>query len=212
MKLKSRIIQILNKTENLQTQNMTKGLLTLILLMIIQIDNYGQSLKFNPEGYSINPKLAYYNWTTDDGGFMGGAEINFLQNNYIFSGDYYKYEEWVLFSPTPGEYFNQIGLMIGKYKGNRLFRFQYQAGLASFWGLKRTELIKKGSGFFSSDKYQSDNFFTVGLTTKLGFKIVPLTFLSIGIDLQTNINLENTVYMPMISIEIGKLRNKINEP
>lgn len=196
----------------MKSQIKIKGLLTTIFLIISFIDNYGQDFKFNPDGFSINPKLAYYNWTNDDGGFMGGAEINLLQNDFVFSADYYRYEEWILFSPTPGEYFNQIGLMLGKYKGDRLFRFQYQAGLATFWGLKRTELIKEGSGIFSSDKYESDNFFTIGLTTKLGFKIVPLTFLSIGIDLQTNINPENTVYMPMISIEIGKLRNKINEP
>jgi hypothetical protein len=162
------------------------------------------------DGYSLNPKLAYYNWTEDDGGFMGGAELNVLRNKFIYSLDYYRYEEFVLFSPDPSVYYNQIGLMIGKYVGDKLFRFQYQGGIAPFWGIKRTELIKEGSGIFSSDYYDKENFFTMGLTIKLGFKIVPSQFLSIGIDLQTNLNPERPVYMPMISIEIGKLRNKID--
>jgi hypothetical protein len=184
----------------------------IILILVFSIKISGQNSKQNIDGYSINSKLGLYNWIEDDAGFMGGAELNVLKNRFIYSLDFYRYEELVIFSPTPSEYYNQIGIMIGKYKGNNLFRFQYQGGLASFWGTKRTDLINKGFGLFSSDKYQSKHFYTVGLIGKFGFKIIPLTFLAIGIDLQTNINLENSVYIPMISIEFGKLRSKINEP
>jgi hypothetical protein len=196
----------------MRKQIKSKGFSILALLLVIQFNHFGQQLKFNPVGYSINPKFSYYNWTENDGGFTGGAEFNVLYNKYIFSIDYFKFEEWAIFSDTPEEYFNQIGLMFGAFNGDRIFRFQYQAGLASFWGLRRTELDKEGFGIFSSDEYKSENFFTVGIETKLGFKIIPLTFLSIGIDLQANINLKNTVLMPMLSIEIGKLRGKINNP
>ena len=184
----------------------------IILILVFGIRVYGQNSKISIDGYSINPNLGIHNWMEDDAGFMGGIEFNVFKNKFIYSADFKRYEEFVIFGPTPAEHYNQIGVMIGKYKGDKILRFQYQCGLASFWGLKRTELIYKGSGFFSSDKYDSKNFFTVGLTTKLGFKVIPMSFLAIGIDLQANINPENIVYMPMISIELGKLRSKINDP
>ena len=53
---------------------------------------------------------------------------------------------------------------------------------------------------------ESKDFIALGVATKIGFKIIPFSFLSIGIDLQANINLENTVFIPFISVEIGKLR------
>lgn len=182
-------------------------LLMLIVLSLLFTHLVNGQLKI--DGYSINPKLAVYDGIENGGGFIGGAELNVLRNKFIYSLDYYRYEEFLIFGPDPSEYYNQIGLMIGKYVGDELFRFQYQAGIAPFWGIRRTELIKEGIGIFSSDYHEKENFFTIGITLKLGFKIVPTSFLSIGIDLQTNMNLENTVYMPMLSVEIGKLRNKL---
>ena len=193
-------------------RNRIINLLTALFIFAFQNSVYGQSYGFKVDRLCINPKLGFYNWAENDGGFIKGIELNILKSKKIYSLDYYKYEELTLFGPTPDEPFTQLGLMIGEFKGDKFFKFQYQAGLSVFWGFKRTKLIKKGSGMFSSDKYESDNFFTCGLVTKLGFKIIPFTFLAFGLDLQTNLNFENTVYMPLISIEIGKLRNKINEP
>ncbi len=187
--------------------------LSLIILMLFFCGKAsGQNSKINIDGYSINPKVGFFYWTNADGGFIKGAELNILQNNFIYSADFYQFEEFTFLGPTPSEYHNQIGVMIGKYKGDKIFRLQYQAGVAAFWGIKRTELIYKDPGMFSfTEKYDSKQFFTAGLTTKLGLKIIPLPFLSIGIDLQANFNPERSTYMPMISIEIGKLRNKINK-
>ncbi|MFP4026055.1 MAG: hypothetical protein ACLFVR_16155 [Thiohalospira sp.] len=190
----------------------SKIFLTIAFILFAFISVSGQEDNFSIDGFSINPKLGIYNWVEDDAGFIGGVEFKVLKNKFLYSVDFYRYEELVIFSPTPAEYYNQIGVMMGKFVGERLFRFQYQGGIAPIWGTKRTKLVKEGSGVFATDYYENKNFFTVGLVTKFGFKIVPSRFLSIGFDLQTNINLENTTYMSMISIEIGKLRNIINEP
>lgn len=189
-----------------------KTFLSIMFILSTIIRLSGQEEKFTIDGFSINPKLGIYNWVEDDAGFIGGVEFHVLKNKFLYSVDFYRYEELVIFSPTPAEYYNQFGAMMGKYVGEKLFRFQYQGGIAPIWGAKRTKLVKEGTGILATDYYDNENFFTVGLVTKLGFKIIPATFLSIGFDLQANINLENTTYMPMISIEIGKLRNKINEP
>ena len=43
---------------------------------------------------------------------------------------------------------------------------------------------------------------------KLGLKINPWENVGFGIDLQTNINSKNTFWMPLLSVEFGKIRTK----
>jgi hypothetical protein len=71
--------------------------------------------------------------------------------------------------------------------------------------LRRTRLISEG-GYLAGDKYGHEKFLTAGLAMKVGLKIIPLDFLSVGLDLQTNINPKSTVFMPMLSIGIGRLK------
>ena len=170
-----------------------------LILILLQFNNklLSQELKeFN--GFAINPKIgpAFTKLGGNDLPSVG-MEINILKNNFIYSLDYI------------GHNFldqNQLGIMIGKYKGEKYFRIQYQAGINMFWGEYstpgQTQPWVGGSGSTSS-------FFTAGAVSKVGLKFIPLKNLSIGVDLQVNINLEKTMFMPMLSIEIGKLRNPI---
>lgn len=164
-------------------------------------------------GFSINPKIGFYNLSNENSGLISGQEMYFFRNKIIYSIDFYGGKELdFIGSPSPNESFRSVGFMIGKYEGDKVFRFTYQGGLSLFWGERRTDLKQKGTDFFASDIYNTKDFITVGIPVKLGFKIVPSRFFSIGIDLQANLNLENPVYMPMISFEFGKLRNKISKP
>lgn len=189
----------------------SKILLIILLVITTIIRGNGQEKKYTVDGYSFNTKVGIYNWVEDNAGFIGGLELNLLRNRFVYSTDFYRYEELVLFSPKPAECYNQVGIMAGKYIGEKNLRFQYQGGIAPIWGTKRTKLVKEGTGILATDYYDTKNFFTVGLVTKLGFKIAISRFFSIGFDLQANFNLENTVYMPMISVEVGKLRTKTKD-
>lgn len=162
------------------------------------------------ERFAINPKMGMYNSSNNDG-LAYGIEIGFMQNKLIYSVDYYRLDEFTLFGPNPSENNNQMGIMIGNYKGDQYWRMQYQAGLSVFWGNKRTNLISHGIGWFGAETYKTENFYTIGLPVKLGFKFVPFQFLAIGIDLQANINLKNSAIMPLISLEFGELRDKISK-
>jgi hypothetical protein len=151
-------------------------------------------------GYSINSKLGGFIGKTS-GGFFGG-EINILSTNkFIYSLDYYHYVDIVLFA-NPSEKYNQIDFLIGKYIGDRYLRLQYQGGLGTFWGFERGE--RTGDYFDHKKVY----FFTIGIPVKLGFKVMPAKFISIGIDLQANLNFEKPLGMAALSIEIGKLKKK----
>ncbi len=176
-----------------------------ILIVFLLMNNVliGQELNSKIDGFSINPKFGIYIGSESTGGLTFGGEVNVLKNNFIYTADFYSFNEAAVFV-SPVEKFQQIGLMGGKYfdKGN--FRLQYQAGLGLLWGLKRTNEIINQSGF--NETYKSKNFMTVGFLPKLGLKYIPASFLSVGIDLQANFNLERTAFMPMLSIEIGYLK------
>jgi hypothetical protein len=152
------------------------------------------------DGYSVNPKLGAFNYKSgDDLSGVAGVEINTFKNHIIYAVDYYHYEEFVLFA-NPTEKYNQIDFLIGKYIGDKLFRFQYQGGIGTFWGFRRGDRI--GDSF----NYKKNNFFTAGIPLKLGFKILPARFISIGIDLQANLNLKKPTSMALLSFEFGNLR------
>jgi hypothetical protein len=144
------------------------------------------------DGYYLNAKLGINNnW------LGGGGEINILRRHFIYSLGIYEF--WN-FNSTANIWSFPIDFLIGKYVGDRYLRFQYQGGLGLFWGGKN-----------AGNKWDNGtvSFATLGIPLKLGFKILPSRFISIGMDLQANLNFEKSIVIPMFSIEIGKLRNKI---
>lgn len=188
---------------------MKKSILIIILIPILSFQlALGQD---EAEKFAINPKLGMFNNFSNVDGFVYGVEMNLLKNNLLYSVDYYRLDEFNILGPLPSVVNNQAGFMLGKYKGDRYFRVYYQAGLSMFWGNKRTHLISSGSGWFGTATYDSENFYTPGIPVKLGFKVIPLHFMAIGIDFQANFNMKNPVIMPLISLELGNLREKINK-
>jgi hypothetical protein len=178
---------------------------TTLIAVLLLLSTIGSiNGQFKMDGYTINPKLGAFNFKAGDElpflPVVAGVEINVFKNHIIYALDYYYYEESALFA-YPSEKYNQIDFLIGKYIGDKLFRFQYQGGLGTFWGFKRGDRI---GNYFDHKK---DNFFTLGIPLKLGFKVLPARFISIGFDLQANINFIKPTGMAILSIEIGKLRD-----
>jgi hypothetical protein len=160
-----------------------------LFLILINGLTYSQ-LKF--DGFAINPKYGLYG--SFKGGLPGsvlGGEFNLLKNKYIFSLDYYHCK--FTFIGSKEELFNQFDFLFGRYIGDELFRLQLQGGFGTFKGITYNE---------------GEKIFTLGIPLKLGFKYLPSSFLSIGVDLQTNFNSKYPIYMAMASLELGKLRKK----
>lgn len=191
--------------------NIIKNLLLIFFLLQFNDKLLSQDLK-EIDGFAINLKIGP-SISFNDPNEMNlpidvmGLEVNILNNNFIYSVDYLGHDKTgiLLGFNLPSQ--NQLGIMMGKYKGEKKFRIQYQAGINMFWGQ-----------FYNPDGTQpvfmslggpSKSFSTVGAVSKVGFKYFPLENLSIGIDFQVNLNSVKSLYMPMFSIEIGKLRNAI---
>jgi hypothetical protein len=178
------------------------NILLSLLLGYLFIENIHSQSKVN--GFSICTKLGFYQ---PDGGFASGFEFNVQSNYMLFSLNAYSAREFQILGDEPDEKFNQVNIMLGQSRAKKLCRFQYEIGLGTFWGTKRGDFISSG---YLTSTYEKDDFTTIGIPAKIGFKFVPFTFFSIGIDFHANLNSEKPLVMPMISIEFGKIREKLN--
>lgn len=141
--------------------------------------------------------------------YFEGIEINSFSRKYIYSIGYNKEDEGTLFGNSPSEQYNQLNLLFGKYKDskNDKFRFQYQGGIGRFWGTIRTNEYDAQNSTLLTNAYFTKQVSTVGLPIKIGGRYIPFNFLSIGIDMQANLNSEKSIISTVLSIEIGKLRS-----
>ncbi|PCE63793.1 hypothetical protein [Sediminicola luteus] len=181
---------------------MPKIRLLSILVILFPIALYAQNLNDDKtvHHFSVIPKVGFYNWS--DGGLAVGMEFKYNKNTLFYALDYLHLTELDtgFFSPSPIEYNNQIGFMIGKHFGEGLLQFLLQGGVGPFWGLKRTDLIE-------NRMYDHKKFLTVGLIAKTGLTINPFHFLGLGLDVQLNLNPEKTVYVPTCSL-VFNIRSK----
>jgi hypothetical protein len=166
----------------------------------------GMNSQTKIEKYSVSGKL-----TLDllSEFYAEGIELNALSKSYIYSVGYYYGEDYEFLGDGPKEKYNQINLLFGKYIDlkNKKFRFQYQGGIGMIWGIKRTDELDTTNSNILTNYYFTEKFSTIGIPLKIGGRYIPFKFLSIGIDLQANINSTRTILRPMLSFEIGKLRN-----
>ena len=177
----------------------------LIFLLIVSNVSLIRSQVINK--YSISAKgTANVIWKSN---FFEGIEINAFSQNFLYSIGFYKSTDERLFGDTPYEKYNQLNFLFGGYADNKneKFRFQYQAGIGMYWGTLRTDEYDYEHSTFLTDAYFTKEVSTVGFPLKVGGRYIPFEFLSIGIDLQANLNFQKSILIPMLSLKIGKLRS-----
>jgi hypothetical protein len=177
--------------------------LLLIIFLVLLFTNklFGQDKFFNK--VSVSPQVGFYSNVFDkSSGFNYGVDLSVKKNATLYTLSYSKLDEFEIFGPTPSEFYHQLGIMMGKSGGDKT-QLHFQAGLASAWGITRTE--KLSSGFISSD-YATEKFVTFGLQAKAGFRFIPAKFFGFGFDLQTNITPKLMTILFLVSIDIGRLR------
>lgn len=184
---------------SIKTIKQTVRLLLAVCVFLTHLTAIGQ---VDFKGYAFNPKAGIC-LGTDFQGFGAGFEFELLRNKRIISLDLYAGEEFALFDDDAAK-FRQMGILFGGYWGSGHVRIQYQGGVAPTWGIL--------NGYYNEAEYvDSKPYFTFGLTGKLGLKLMVSHFMSLGVDIQGNLNPKNPVFYPSLSIEIGRLkeRNKL---
>lgn len=73
--------------------------------------------------------------------------------------------------------------------------------MAANWSMERTYYISTGfmTGYWNTERYSK-----IGISLKLGFRVIPTNYLSLGLDLQTNLYPGKSLFMPMVGIAFGK--------
>lgn len=177
-------------------------LLSLIPISFLSIAAKGQ-LSIEKYSISVKPTMNF-----QASCFIEGVEINAMDNSYIYSIGYYNAEELVIpLGNLPREEYNQLNFLFGNYFDHKTIRYRIQGGLGILWGIKRSDKIDLKNSTLLTNYYFTKKFATIGIPIKFGGSYIPFNFMSIGIDLQININLTRPLFRPMFSITFGKLRD-----
>lgn len=141
--------------------------------------------------------------------YFEGVDINVFSKSFLYTIGYYYGEDYEFFGDTSNEHYNQLNLLFGKYIDlqHQNFRIRYQAGIGMFWGALKNDEYDKENSTFLNDAYFTDEVSTIGFPIKIGGRYIPFKFLSIGVDIQANLNFEKSIIRPMLCLDIGKLKN-----
>jgi hypothetical protein len=101
-----------------------------IITLLFQFNNdlLCQDIK-KIDDFVINPKIGSA-FSVDGGNDIPsiGIEFNILKNKFIYSIDYIGHDILAALILNDASQ-NQLGIMMGKYKEEKYFRIQYQAGI-----------------------------------------------------------------------------------
>ncbi|HAA15003.1 MAG TPA: hypothetical protein DCE41_26240 [Cytophagales bacterium] len=108
----------------------------------------------------------------------------------------------------------QVDVMMGKTGGEYLLRWHAHGGLGAIWG------IRFADDGLSCDRPSemldgpfctriTESFWYPSVSGKVGVKFVPAHYLSLGLDLQTILTPAGGTFFPMLSAEIGLLRDSV---
>ncbi|MDG1685451.1 MAG: hypothetical protein P8H63_05380 [Flavobacteriaceae bacterium] len=142
-----------------------------------------------------------------DSYYAEGVEINAFSRSFVYSLGYISGDEYVSSDYLPKERHTMINALIGKYidSKNQKFRFQVQTGIGLLLVTKEDVMTFPSNGISVE---QTIGPRTLGFPVKVGGRFLPFSFLSIGIDIQANLNSKRSNTRPMLSVEFGNIRSK----
>ena len=114
----------------------------------------------------------------------------------MYSLNFMYHSDAELFGYWAPNYYNHIGVLFGKYLGNKIFRLQYQIGLELLTGERRQ--IPKSSNHYLRP------YTTAGINSNIGLRVVPCNNFAIGINLGASAGRSHLLFYPMINLEFGK--------
>ena len=115
-------------------------------------------------------------------------------------------EELVIFGPSPAESIWDIGVMYGRGAKSKYGFASIAAGLGLVGGVKRGSYLGHTGGWFGTDWYTENDFFTLGIPAEIQAFFTPFSILGIGVTLYGNLNFEKSFAGLMFCIQIGNLR------
>ncbi|RKQ43446.1 hypothetical protein BXY85_4068 [Roseivirga pacifica] len=194
------------KNTFLKRFNRYGSLITLVLITVFSQVSYAQSIK----GISLTMKTGPFDDINQGLGLTAGIQMSANTERTVYSVDYLGLSE-IAINRDPAEKYKQVALMIGRFKDTGKIRFTYQGGVGIIQGNDRTDVISKhfdpnGDSWYDSFKYESEDFTSISFSGSFSIHYMPTKWFSIGGDLQTSISSRKILYMPMLSVSFGMIR------
>lgn len=191
----------------------TKILIALLLLLSAFGSIYGQ---IRTPYYSLSLRAGTsLGLHANEGSVFGGGIHIYTLSKKMLSMNYNRKDEldFSFFEGvSPYERINEMNVLYGHYVSTEWLRFEFQLGLALVWGTARGDRIYPQSSYadykfmtslFSTTLYEEIPFTTVGFPFRVGLKFTPWKNLSLGMELQGNINNYSSSFSNLFCIEIG---------
>lgn len=145
-------------------------------------------------------------------GLSAGLSFSHLNGKHLITVRSTYNEELIIFGPSPAESIWDVGVMYGRSAKSKYGFASVSAGLGLVGGVKRGtylgDNLDDGYGWFviKIDRYEKDEFVTLGFPAEIQAFWTPLSKLGIGITLYGNLNPEKSFAGFLVSIQIGNLR------
>jgi len=165
-------------------------------------------------GFTINHKFGLRSGLRENGGATFGMNFNAFSEKNVYTIGYNKIEEINFLFTTyyPHEDFHEIYTMFGHFDRKRISRFQYQIGLSVLWGVARGKQIftnnnykfgPYGLSLGSSKQFERKDFVTIGIPLMVAYHLHIGEIMSLGLELNTNINYISTTFNLVLCMEFG---------
>lgn len=175
-----------------------KTIITITLIYLFPLIAFNQD---SFTGFSFEPKVGLLFGSMAGGSVSYGMDINLIDDNHMITVGAQKVTKAnLILGPLSIKEHVEVNMMLGRFKDTKRFRLYYQLGLSALRGTKTTKRVI----LFSTIESKED-FTTVGFVLQLGGQWLISKNGSLGIELQTNLNNENSYFIPTLTFSVGRL-------
>lgn len=188
-----------------------KTIITITLICLFPLIAFNQD---SFTGFSFEPKVGLLFGSMAGGSISYGMDINLIDDNHMITIGAQKVTKAnLILGPLSIKEHVEVNMMLGRFKDTKRFRLYYQLGLSALRGTKTTKKVILNTFSFSNPLNEplfstiesKEDFNTVGFVLQLGGQWLISKNGSLGIELQTNLNNENSYFIPTLTFSIGRL-------
>lgn len=183
-----------------------------IHLIIFSLFSYLSTFGQPSIGFSVQPKIGLILGSKPD--LSTGVDLNLLHANRIISIGVQEIEKLSLIhGPTTVKKHQEVNIMLGQFRDKGNFRFHYQVGISMLKGNKQSQNLKFNPSALQSSlseplfevEEELASFNTIGLPIQLETQWLLSRYFSLGLELQANLNNQNSYFIPTFGMAIGHL-------
>ena len=187
---------------------LTRNNLTVIISTVLMLLTTKSQAYVQQDTSDSKPNLSWLNLGLGVGsiGLSAGASFSYNFGSSLISIRSVANSEFKIFGPSPSENVWDLGVLYGRSAKASYGVASISGGIAIVGGVRRGRYLGSTGGFFSSDKYESLTFSTIGIPIEGQLFWTPFSFFGIGIYGFGNLNPEQSFAGALLCLEFGEVR------